>query len=332
MRFLHRREVDGPVPRREEAVDHTRAAARGQVDGQAFAAERLHQAREQRLQVEVPGVDPVHHHHAREPALRRRLHHAPGDHLHPLPRVHHHRRGLHRREDRQRPAEEVGVAGGIDEVHVPGAVVEVRYRAVQGMLVLLLLGIEVAHRGAVRDAPGRTDDACVCEQRLDQGRLAGAAVPDQGHVADVVGGVLGHGRDPPCRLLPPSVVVAFGGRCRRLLRSNVVVTIRTGDRPERGSIFEYSTPIPADTGIPGRMDPDRPPRPLSAGPGGHGAPWTQGSARRRRRPERLGAAEAEGVDGRSGRKPPAAGRSGACRCRERSADRADSQGTWPRPR
>ena len=72
------------------------------------------------------------------------------------------------------------------------------------MLVFLLLRVEVAHGGAAGDASGGTDGARVCEQRLGQGRLAGTAMPYQGHIADVVGGVCGHVRDPPS-----SVVVAI---------------------------------------------------------------------------------------------------------------------------
>ena len=167
----------GPSPRLEEAVHHAASAAGRQVDGHALGAERFDEASEQRLQIELVGIDLVHHHQSREPALGRRLHHAAGDHLDPLPRVHDHRRGLHRRQHRQRPAEEVRIAGSVDEIHVAGAVIEVRHRGVQRVLVLLLLGVEVAHRAAVGDVSGRTDDTGVREQRLGQSRLSAPPCP-----------------------------------------------------------------------------------------------------------------------------------------------------------
>ena len=116
----------GPSPGAKKQSTTLWPPPRGQVDGNAFGTERIDEALEQRLQIQLLRIDLVHHHHAREPALRRGLHHPPGDHLNPLSRVHDHRRGLHRREDRYRPTEEVGIAGGIHEVHVPGAVIETR--------------------------------------------------------------------------------------------------------------------------------------------------------------------------------------------------------------
>ena len=177
MGFVHRREVGRPVPRREEAIDDAPAALRREVDGQALAAERIDEARELRFEIDFVDVDLVHHDHACESALPGGFHHAPGDHLDPLFRVHDDRHGLHRREDGQCPSEEIGITGGIDQIHVPGAALEARNRGIQRMLVLLLLRLEVAHRGAFRHAPGRTDDPGVCEQRLHQSRLAGGAVP-----------------------------------------------------------------------------------------------------------------------------------------------------------
>ena len=197
MGFVHRREVGRPVTGCKEAVHHLRATARGQVDGHALAAEDLGEIREQRLQVELFGVDLVHHHHTGESARGRRLHHAPGDHLDALARIHHHGRRLHRSEHRERAAEKIGVTGGVHEVDMARAVVEVHDRGVQRVLVLLLLRVEVAHRGAAGDRTGSVDDAGECEQRLGQGRLAGTAMPRQSHVADVVGGMGGHERSPP---------------------------------------------------------------------------------------------------------------------------------------
>ena len=73
-------------------------------------------------------------------------------------------------------------------------VVETRDGARQRVLVLLLLGVEIAHRRAPGDLARGADGARSEQQGLDQRGLPRAGVAHQGDVADVVGAVFGHGR------------------------------------------------------------------------------------------------------------------------------------------
>ncbi len=128
-----------------------------------------------------------HHHHPGQAqggggppgVLGLRLHAVGGAH-------HHHRQVAHRQRGVQ-VAGEVGVAGGVDEVDLDAVH---RHRG-QGQrhreLAGHLLGLHVAHGGALlhRALPG--DGAGRRQERLDQRGLSGAVVADQGHVADASG-------------------------------------------------------------------------------------------------------------------------------------------------
>jgi hypothetical protein len=78
---LDGREVGGFAAEVEEAVDHPRPAAGRQVHRQALAAEGGLQFLQQPGQVEVFGVDLVHHHDAAQLARLRPERHAPGGDL-----------------------------------------------------------------------------------------------------------------------------------------------------------------------------------------------------------------------------------------------------------
>ena len=89
-------------------------------------------------------------------------------------------------------AGEVGVAGRVDEVDLVGLAVARRplergEGQRQRHRPLDLLGLGVADRGPVLDPPRPDDHAGPQEQRLDQRRLAAAAVADDGDVADLLG-------------------------------------------------------------------------------------------------------------------------------------------------
>ncbi len=191
MRFGNRREIrfSGRV---EKTVDDALAAVGGQIDRQAFLAEGCLDRRENLRWVHVLGVDLVNDDESTQLALPRPVHHARGDHLDACLRVDHDGGGLDRVERADRLTDEIGEAGGIDQVD-PGAVdVEVHYRRAQRVLPRFLQRIEIADRGAALDAAGGRDGFAAEEQRLGKGRLAGGAVPDQCNGTNVFSGVLRH--------------------------------------------------------------------------------------------------------------------------------------------
>ena len=182
VRLVHGREV-GFARRSEEAVGDLAVVAGGQVERQAFLAERLLDALEQVLQVDVVGVDLVDDEQPVQAALRRPLHEASGHHLDAVLRVDDDGGGFHRGEGRQRLAEKIGVAGGVEQVDAGGFAVglgvEARDGELQGVLQLLLERGVIAHSGAALDAAGRGDRPRSCEQRLGQRGLPRSGLADE---------------------------------------------------------------------------------------------------------------------------------------------------------
>jgi hypothetical protein len=101
----------------EKAVDHPAGAVAGQVDRQYFFTEGLAQVGEQGGQLDPFGVDLVHHQQAAQPAFARQVHHPPGIQLDAALRVDH-QRGFHRRQGGDGLADEVRIAGGVDQVEL----------------------------------------------------------------------------------------------------------------------------------------------------------------------------------------------------------------------
>ena len=130
-------------------------------------------------------VDEDHPRHAQPGGLAP---HRLGLHLHAVDRAHHEhgevddpqRRARRRRGSRRSPG--VSIRLTLWPFHSNGATDE-RQRDAPA----LLLGVVVAHRGAVLHPSQPVDRAGAVEQRLDQRRLARAPVAHQRHVADLVG-------------------------------------------------------------------------------------------------------------------------------------------------
>ncbi len=80
-------------------------------------------------------------------------------------------------------ADEVGVAGGVQQVDLDPRVHERGDGEADRALLAVLGLVEVGDRGAVLDPSGPRDGACRGEQGLDQGGLACSGVADQDHVA-----------------------------------------------------------------------------------------------------------------------------------------------------
>ena len=201
MPFGHRAEV-GVAAGAGEAVHHARAAAGRQVQRQHLRAEQLAQLRHHPRRVGVFVVDLVDRDHPAQPALAGAGHQAHGAVRGAGVGVHHHQRGLHRRQRRQGRPAEVRIAWGVDQVEVEGAVAGVVVQAgdgdVQGVAAGLLHGVEVGHGGAALDAACRVDGAAGMQQGFEQGGFAGAGVARQGHVADLLCAV---GHEPVSPLL-----------------------------------------------------------------------------------------------------------------------------------
>ena len=89
-------------------------------------------------------------------------------------------------------ADEVGVAGRVEQVDVLALVVEVQDAGVDGEVAFLLLLVVVGDAGAVVDAAAAVDGLGLEQQGVGQRGLARRPVSDQGNVADVVHLVLGH--------------------------------------------------------------------------------------------------------------------------------------------
>ena len=187
----HRREI-GLVPRlrlgREPAIDHLAATRGGQVQRQAFTPERGLDLRQHIGQLDPGCVDAIDDDDAVERALGGVGHHAQCHRLDAGGRVDHDRRGLHRLQRGQRLTEEVGVAGGVEQVDAGVAVLQVHHAGAQRMLHAALDRVEVADRAATLDAAHRADHAGLLQQRLGQAGLAGGGRADQRQGPDRQGG------------------------------------------------------------------------------------------------------------------------------------------------
>ena len=192
VRLLHRGEIRF-ARGREEAVRNLAAVCRRKVERQAFLAEALLDALEQRLQVDVLGIDLVDHDEPIEPALRRPLHEAAGHHLDAVLRVDHDRCGFHRREGGQCVAEEIGIPGRVEKVDARrlavGFRLEARHRELQGMLQLLLQGGVIADGSAALYAAGRGDHPRGCEQRFGQAGLSRPRLADERNRPEMLDGI-----------------------------------------------------------------------------------------------------------------------------------------------
>src|SRR5207237_5988537 len=82
-------------------------------------------------------------------------------------------------------ADEVGVAGAVEDVELVAVVLDRDDRQRRRDPPLVLLGVEVRHGVAVFHPPHPLDEPVAEEERLGQGGLAGVAVPDEGDIADV---------------------------------------------------------------------------------------------------------------------------------------------------
>ena len=168
MRRIDRGEIRLAAVGLKEAVHHGVAAAGGQIQRQAFAAAGLVQLREHVAAVGVAAVDLVDDDDPAQLALARELHEALRERVDAVHGTDHDGHRLHRLEHRQRLAEEVRIAGRVDEVDVDAVEVEAADRGVERVLQAPLLRVEIRHRAAARQASAAADRARLQQQRLDE--------------------------------------------------------------------------------------------------------------------------------------------------------------------
>ena len=154
-----------------------------------------------------------------------------GLHLHSIDRAHHEHGQVDDLQRRGDVAQEVGIPGGVDEVHLVAVPLEGHHRERQRLAPLLLLRIVVADRRAILHTTEALDGTRAVEQRFGEGGLSRTPVTDESDVADLL---RRHVRQPGSPLLhrvratvpkPPgpccprrevcsTAPVASGGRCR----------------------------------------------------------------------------------------------------------------------
>ncbi len=168
----------------EEAIHHLAAARIGQVQRQAFLAEGLADLSQHRLQVHALRIDLVDDDDAVDLSLGGVFHHAQRHRLDAGHGVDDDGRRFHRLQRRQRLADEIGGARGVDEVHAGAGVVQMHHRRVERMAEALFQRIVVADGAATFQRAGRGDGAGVVQQRFGQAGLAGRGRAHQGQGAD----------------------------------------------------------------------------------------------------------------------------------------------------
>ncbi len=115
-----------------------------------------------------------------------------GVHLDPGHAVDHGYRRVGDAQGGDRVGDEARLARRIDQVDLATAVLEAGQRGVDRERALLLVGLMVGDRGAVGHRAQPLDRAGLEQHRLVQARLTATPVPDQGHIANPVCGLVSH--------------------------------------------------------------------------------------------------------------------------------------------
>ena len=199
------------------------------LEGGEASLEALLQRLEGADEVGALAVEAIDDDHARQPVLVGELPHLLRLHLHARHRVDHHDGGARHAEPRAGVGDEVAVSGGVDEVEAMALVVAEGHRGVQGNLALDLVGIEIGGGGAVVDLAEARGRAGGEEDRLDERRLAHAAVAHERDVANL-GDVQSHACPPLVRLAHRVRRTQEEGRCAPMLPQRDGALQRAGYR------------------------------------------------------------------------------------------------------
>ena len=120
----------------------------------------------------------------------------------PITRVDHDNRGVDHAQRGDGVGDEAWIARRVDQVDLAAVVLERGDRGADRHLALLLVGFVVGGGRPVVGPPEAVDDPGLEQERLVERRLPGAAVADQGDVANPVGGLVSHGRGPYVKVRP----------------------------------------------------------------------------------------------------------------------------------
>ena len=195
MGFLDGGEIGGRIGGLEETVGDSRAAVGRQIDREAAPAKGFDDLRQHAFKIRVRRVDLVDDDQPAEFVLGGGLHHPLGEQFDPRLAADYDRGCLRRRQCAEGAAHEVGVARAVQEVNEAAVVLQMRHRRVQRMPEPLLMIGEIADRRSLVNGTCGADGACLLQQSLDQGCLAGTGVSDNGDVSYLFGPVrCSHGR------------------------------------------------------------------------------------------------------------------------------------------
>ena len=179
--------VGAVVDHQVEQPGHLLAVAHRDVEGQHLVAERLLGGGQHAVVVGAGVVELGDHHGAWHRDLGALAPQGGGGVVDGLVGADHEQRAVGGAQSGAHLTDEVGVAGGVDEVDLGLPVDDRRDGQRDGALVGVLELLEVADGAALGDGSRSGDGSGGGEQRLDQGGLPGPTGSDQHHVADPVG-------------------------------------------------------------------------------------------------------------------------------------------------
>ena len=171
-----------------EHVDDTRElvlAADRQLHGDDLVAEGLAQAGQAAVEVGALAVEHVAEQDAGAAGVGGARPEPFGLDLDAHHRVDHDERGLDDAQGADGVGLKAGVAGRVDEVEGEAVALHVGERRRQAELTALFVVVPVADRAAVFDLAQAIDHSGAKQERLEEGRLAGTAVADEGDVPDL---------------------------------------------------------------------------------------------------------------------------------------------------
>ena len=171
--------------RRSTTPDSASSSPIGQLQRRDSCAEEVLELVERPLERRAFAVELVDEERARDAALLGELPRDFGLHFDAFDRRHDEEREIGRVERRGHVADEVRVARRVEQVDLVAVGGERGERERHRDAPALLLGIEVADRGAVLDLAEPVDGAGGEDEGLGERGLTGAAVPHQGDVADL---------------------------------------------------------------------------------------------------------------------------------------------------
>ena len=177
----------------DDARDIMTRIDRGVEEDAAFA-EGVADHLEELGELDVVAVEPIDDQHAGEPFLAGLAEESPRVDLDAGGGVDDDDRGFDRVQDAESLANEIGFAGGIEEIDALAGVVEMEDVRVDRVVEVLFLVVEIGDAGAVIDRSSSFDGVGFVEKCIRQRGLARNLVAYECNGADVVHGIRNSGR------------------------------------------------------------------------------------------------------------------------------------------